>query len=145
MSMVAYFIFCHFFSLSIPLVEIYAYSNSSFSSFTLTIILYSTVWSYTNLLIHSQVDEYLGCFQLFSYYRQCFSEHSFTCLLTHFWGRVSCIHGEVELLHCKTVKASLALIMKHVLHTWLYQFILLLTVYKISLFFFTFATLTTAA
>ena len=77
MSMVAYFIFCHFFSLSISLVEIYAYSNSSCSSFILTIILYSTVRSYTNLLIHSQVDEYLGCFQLFSYYRKRFSEHSF--------------------------------------------------------------------
>lgn len=38
----------------------------------LTIILYSTMSSYNNLLMHSQVDEHLGCFQLFSCYRQCF-------------------------------------------------------------------------
>lgn len=56
------------FSLDILFFEIDAYYSSSSSSFILTMIWYFTVWSYNNLLNHSQDDEHLDCLQLFSCY-----------------------------------------------------------------------------
>lgn len=42
------------------------------------LLIYSNIWLYHNLFIHSPVDEHLGCFQLFA--EQSCYEHSYVSL-----------------------------------------------------------------
>lgn len=41
------------------------------------------------LFISSVTDGHLGCFQIFSYYRKCYSKYTFMCLLMNIWKRFS--------------------------------------------------------